>query len=250
VMGGTFARAQQWESFREKFDEIRQRYGFRVFHTIKFKRRSGDFVGWSREKCLILANELAHLTNTYISDGCAVSLINEHYKRDYVQQQINEIRWDSKYGLCFRISLLHFISQIYKRKYRGKFPLLHIVLEAGHKNYGDAERIFFEVKKEFGELGFDSLRTISKMEKDQSAELMIADFVAHTTYQMQSRSIATGAPMPPPDVIPKGYKSIAHYESTPEGLETVRGNAIALAKAEKARKQAAWRKGSSRKAIS
>ena len=189
VMGGVFARAQQWEAFKEKFNEIRQRYGFRVFHTIKFKRRSGDFVGWSNEKCISLSNELGQLTNTCIADGCAVSLINEHYKRYYAQQQIKGVRLDLKYGLCFRISLLHFVIEIFKRKYRGRFPPLHVVLESGHENYGDAERIFFDEKKKLCEMGFDSLETITKVDKDQSVELMMADFVAHSTYQMQNRSI-------------------------------------------------------------
>ena len=139
-----------------------------------------------------------------------------------------------------RLCLLHFITEILKRKYRGKFPLLHIVLEAGHKNYGDAERIFFEEKKILMKWDFDFLQTITKADKDQSVELMIADFVAHSTYQIQKRSIATGVPTPATDEIPKGYKSIAHFESTPEGLENIRANVIAMAEAEKASPDYAW----------
>ena len=119
--------------------------------------------------------------------------------------------------------LLHFTTEILKRKYRGRFPLLHIVLESGHSNYGDAERIFFEEKKTLEEMGLDVLRTITKADKDQSGELMMADFVAHTTYQMQNRSLATGLPMPMSDPISKGYKSIAHFEIHRRGIGKHKG---------------------------
>ena len=47
IMGGVLARAQQWVSFERRFDEIRERHRFQIFHTKKFKRRDGDFRGWT-----------------------------------------------------------------------------------------------------------------------------------------------------------------------------------------------------------
>ena len=69
-----------------------------------------------------------------------------------------------KYGFCFRICLYHFIREALKRQHRKKVPPLHIVLEAGHNNYGDAERIFLEVKN-FEERGSNMLRTIAKADR-------------------------------------------------------------------------------------
>ena len=72
-----------------------------------------------------------------------------------------------------------------KRRYKNKLPSLHIVLEAGHRNFGDAERIFNEVKAELDALGANILRTITKAAKDECDPLMMADFVAHSTYVME-----------------------------------------------------------------
>ena len=128
IMGGLLGRAQQWKNFNLDFNRLREAYGFRVFHTKKFKRKSGDFHGWSDEKCLSLSSELAILTNDLITDGVAVSLLEKHYEQ-YCAEDGSKARRDSRYGLCFRIGLIHFMTEVLKRKYRGQFPPLHVVLE-------------------------------------------------------------------------------------------------------------------------
>jgi len=39
------------------------------------------------------------------------------------------------------------MTVVAKRRLRGRFPELHLVLESGHVNAGDAKRIFDEVRK-------------------------------------------------------------------------------------------------------
>jgi|SRR6516164_3518474 len=58
VMGGLLGRAQQWEPFERRFDGIRKQHGFRVFHTKKFKKRAGDFKGWSDLQMRALMGDL------------------------------------------------------------------------------------------------------------------------------------------------------------------------------------------------
>jgi Protein of unknown function (DUF3800) len=45
VMGGVLARAEQWKVFEKKFSDLQSLYGFKVWHTKKFKRKKGDFRG-------------------------------------------------------------------------------------------------------------------------------------------------------------------------------------------------------------
>jgi len=47
IMGGLLARAQDCQLYEIDFDEIRQRHGFQIFHTKKFKRGTGDFKDWT-----------------------------------------------------------------------------------------------------------------------------------------------------------------------------------------------------------
>ena len=230
VMGGLLAKADQWEQFQKKFDPNQKRARLRIFHTKKFKKKGGDFKGWTDPQCLALIGDLGQLTSAALTDGVAVSLHSDTYDRYYKGDgKPKKARLDSRYGLCFRLCLFHFMREAMKRKHRKKFPALHVVLEAGHRNFGDAERIFLEVKKEFDDLGCNMLRTITKAVKDECDPLMMADFVAHMTFLIQTTALAGGRPTPPSQVIPRGATGITHFESTPEGLANIRADAIAKA---------------------
>lgn len=186
VMGGIMANARQWARFDAAFVRTKKKYGFSVFHTKQFKRRAGAFKGWPNEKCVALTLTLAHITHDAFTESVAMALDNSDYERDYkLGEAPRKVRLDTKYGLCFRNCLYHFAITVLKRRYKNKLPSLHIVLEAGHRNFGDAERIFNEVKAELDALGANILRTITKAAKDECDPLMMADFVAHSTYVME-----------------------------------------------------------------
>jgi hypothetical protein len=156
----------------------------------------------------------------------AAALDNETYASHYrTTEGSGKARLDSKYGLCFRLCLNYFILEMIKRKYRKKLPKLYIVLEAGHPNSGDAERIFLETKKEFGSLGI--LQTLTLATKDDCDPLMVADTLAHTTLIINRRAREENRPTPQSDEIPRGALAITHLESTPQGLANIRAMAIA-----------------------
>ncbi len=48
IMAGVLGRADQWKKFQAKFDAVKARHGFEIFHTKKFKSRTGDFKGLTR----------------------------------------------------------------------------------------------------------------------------------------------------------------------------------------------------------
>jgi hypothetical protein len=131
-------------------------------------------------------NDLGPLIGMGLTDGAAITLHNSSYDQFYKgEQKPNKVRLDSRYGLCFRMCVYHFVLESAKRQYRKKFPELHIVLEAGHRNAGDAERIFVEMKKEFESIGCNILRTLTKATKDDCDPLMMADFIAHYTFMIK-----------------------------------------------------------------
>jgi hypothetical protein len=182
--------------------------------------------------------ELAQLTDGAFADSVAVSLREDHYQQFY-KLAGTKCRLDSRYGLCFRLALYYLLSEVLKRKYRKGIPPLHIVMESGYPNYGDAERIFVEVKDEMSEDGYGFLGAITKAGKDESSGLMIADFVAHSTFLMQSDAIRGVRPFPEPDSAIK-TRGIMHLDSTPEGLANMRAHVMARLQKEKAKKRPAW----------
>ena len=43
VMGGIMANARQWAKFEPGFDGLKKKYGFKIFHTKKFKKKRRIF---------------------------------------------------------------------------------------------------------------------------------------------------------------------------------------------------------------
>jgi hypothetical protein len=227
VMGGLLARAEQWKRFEDGFAKAQKRHGFRVWHSKQFRQRKGDFKGWTNGQREALFWELAQLTSYGLSDVVTMTLNNADYEKHYRgSEKPNKARLDSKYGFCFRICLYHLARQVMKRRHRKKTPHLHIVLEAGHNNYGDAERIFLEVKEEFARHGNHMLRTITKAKKDECGQLMMADFAAHGEYFLETRAPTGQRDKTPSRSVPKGMTGHTHYRSTPEELAKTRAEII------------------------
>ena len=233
VMGGLLARAEQWERFEDGFGKLQDKYDFRVWHSKKFKNRRGDFKGWTDLKISGLYWDLAHLTNSGLTEAVTMTLNNADFENYYRREpRPRRARFDSRYGFCFRVCLYHFMKEALKRQHRKQIPPLHIVLEAGHKNFGDAERIFLEVKKDLEKRGSDMLRTLTKADKDSCGQLMMADFAAHGKYVLHQKSPShprvlanAGRGM----AVPKGMTPATDLESTPENLTEMRNRVIEAA---------------------
>jgi hypothetical protein len=104
----------------------------------------------------------------------------------------------------------------FKAQASEQVPPLNIVLEAGHANFGDAERIFQEEKRMWVHAGVPILRTLTKADKDDCRQLMMADFAAHSEYIMEKREIDTG------------MTGSTHYLFTPETLRKLRAEIVIM----------------------
>jgi hypothetical protein len=185
VMAGVMANAYQWERFESAFSGLKQKYGFRVFHTKKFKKRTGDFKGWNPLRQLALMADLAEIADNAFSECVTFSLDNADYESNYRGgDKPRRLRIESKYGLCFKNCLMFFVLESLKPKYfhGGQPPRLHFILESGHKNWNEVRDIFAQAKKELLGFGGDMLGEITFSDKDACDPLMIADFLAHATY--------------------------------------------------------------------
>jgi hypothetical protein len=185
VMAAILGNVGHWSKFQRELDRLKKQYGFRVFHTTEFKRKSGEFAGWSNEKCMSLISELSQLTADGLMHGTVFVLENAAYEEEYKgQKNPKKLRLDSRYGLCFRCCLRTMVLEIIRRlSHHKKFPetRLNIVMESGHRNAGDAERIFAEEKRGLGSAG-SLLAGITFADKAECDPLMVADFLAHSAF--------------------------------------------------------------------
>jgi len=105
-------------------------------------------------------------------------------------------------------------------------------MEAGHRNYGDAERVFLEVKKHLEGKGCNMLQTLTKADKDTCCQLMMADFLAHTGYVLDKQSREIGFdlfPLAGNLFPPKNKRPVQHLRPTPEQLANIREHLISKA---------------------
>lgn len=227
-MGGFLARVDQWQRFQRAFGTLKKKYDFNIFHTVKFKNRKDDFKGWPDSKIAEFMLDFRQITSFGLTDSVVISLDNKSFRENY---KIEPTKLDSAYGLCFRNCLIYFLLEAMKRKRNGGFPKLHVVIESGHRNVGDAKRIFSETKLEFGAIGI--LQTLTIADKNRCDPLMIADFAAHSTLMLQKQARINGTSTPRNQQVPKGYVGMTHLESTPEGLANIRTHATKMAELHK-----------------
>jgi hypothetical protein len=114
----------------------------KVFHAIKFRTGKGDFKGWSIQKRAKFNSRFLKLADDHLACGLAMILRPDDYTNIY---RVGEFRRrapiDTQYGLCFRTALWK--AAVLMKDRAADWPL-HIVFENGHKNAGDAIRVFGE----------------------------------------------------------------------------------------------------------
>jgi hypothetical protein len=188
ILSGIMGTANQWARFQIEMDKIKRRYGFMVFHAKEFRARSGKFSGWRPEKSAALLREMM-MPSSKLMEAITVTLPTSVYDEFYRGgENHKKLRLDTKYGLCFRYALLNFVVQALKRLgTHKKFSetKLNVVMEGGHKNAGDAERVFTEMRKELHDMGCDLLHGITFAGKDDCDPIMIADYLAYGGLAME-----------------------------------------------------------------
>ena len=188
VMAGLMANTKQWQRCERALKRVKKAYGFKIFHAKDFRALRGEFAGWSEARCIGCLNELGiACSDLMLMATCALpnAAYDAHYRNG---DRPKKLRLDTKYGLCFRYLLYQFVGEAVRRtaeKHISKAQI-HFVLESGHPNGGDAQRIFSEVKADIGRMGFDILKTISFAGKHEADPLMVADFLAFGTYRQET----------------------------------------------------------------
>jgi hypothetical protein len=237
IMGCFLGRARQWKLFDRRLRELQKRDKFFIFHSTEFRNRTGEYFGWSDWKAMQLVHDLTELVRDTLTEGVTIHLERQRYLDEYRKPPVpKKMALDSQYGVCFRACMAHIIAITVVAD--GKRHKLNVVIEDGHANVGDTERIFHDLKRQVKDrLGFDLLGTFTKAKKDQASPLMVSDFLAYTYLQMRSSNFdyAAQAPMH----VPTGQAGLTHLELLPDALRGLKE------KFERDRQEAAeaWRAG-------
>jgi hypothetical protein len=171
---------KHWTAFERGYAVLRQQYGFSVFHAKELMDTDGEFKGWSIVKKHNLVTDLTDLLDQNLI-GCYIAAINdEDYRSHYLGNERVSGKWDSKYGICFRVVVSALLEETRIRSHRKKNNRLELVFERGARNAPNAVEIFNWMKEKsppeydglLGVLAFDG--------KSECPSLAVADFLAYT----------------------------------------------------------------------
>jgi hypothetical protein len=226
IMAAVMGNVKQWSSFQSELEGLKKRYGFSIFHTKEFKARSGEFSSWHPDKCQSLVHDLYKLTSGLLMHATVASLSNAEYKQYYRKKDNHpKLQLDSRYGLCFRACLLYQMFEAVRRlSHHKRFneTKLNVVVESGHKNAGAVVNVFAEEQKRLRALGVNLLDAITFKEKVECDPLMVADFLAYSTYMREDKGLS-----PPQDDDsrfpgPREKAGLTHLAFSPESLTGIR----------------------------
>ncbi len=190
IMGAMIGSVSQWQRFEDGVAKLQKQYGFRNLHMKDFKHKSGEFSGWSNEKCIWLSRDMAQLTSSGLMHGSIFTLTETEYVQYRSAPNDPKVQIDSRYGLCFRFCLIEQAIEATRRLGgHKKFDRteINVVAECGHKNAGAATKIFLEEKNSLRKDGINLLAEITLAKKEDCVPLMVADFLAYSAYTLSDR---------------------------------------------------------------
>jgi len=224
VLAGFAARPQQWEAFEREWMKILRKHRITHVRAKHLFHRQRQHKGWKDKQITELWADLMYVIQEREMFASKTYLFEEDYKLFYVSDgPARRERLDSRYALCFR-SLLHNLPAVYRT-----FHLdgdINFVLEAGHRNAGDALRVYSELRENRAFRYGDAIGFLSSVKKQSSCALQAADMLAYLCYRVGRANIDD----------PGGWISeleeelldcrlrVVEHMITPEDLKTLRKN--------------------------
>lgn len=195
ILAGHVAEAWQWRDFERRWAKILAKYGLTHVHAKDVRGRHGEFRGWSSEKQDAFVHEVHALMQRRTRYGFVVALRNEDYDRFYVAgERPRKVPLDTRYGLCFRQMLGWLSTRCYELFPDEKSIRLNIVMESGHINSGDVDRIFALFRRHAEERQRATVGTVTFADKKSAAGLQAADMFAYLFFREEQ----IGTPDHPP----------------------------------------------------
>jgi hypothetical protein len=191
VMAGYLGTAAQWRVFDADWVALLQTAGVRHVHAVDLFKRTRQFRGWPAEQLNAFAVQLDGLIARHLELGFSIVVRDDDYRKIYVEgAKPRRSRLDSKYGVCFRACLAFVPSYIVSElKLATKAPgtqemKINFVLEDGHRNVGDARRLF-DLFKADALPEWQHLVGDFEVSKKDSPGAQAADFLAYCVYRTE-----------------------------------------------------------------
>ncbi|MGO8954514.1 MAG: DUF3800 domain-containing protein [Rhodomicrobium sp.] len=163
--------------------------GVQRFHAVELFKSTKQFKRWKPQDVNKFAVLLDQVIAKHLKLGFAVVIRDDDYKAPYKESSNpRRSRKDSKYSLCFR-ACLNFVPSFIADELAaaGQTNLsqettMNFVLEDGHKNVGDARRLF-NLYKDCASAEWNQFVGTFDVVKKESPGAQAADFLSYCVYR-------------------------------------------------------------------
>lgn len=185
ALAGYVARESEWIAFEQEVEKWFSHFEVGVLHATNLQGTRADFEAWSILKKQAFVARICQARNPRVMLGVSIAAQKSTYRT--VKEARVRIRTASPYGFCFNIILGWILTDI--RTGRAAHDEgVKFVIEQGHENNGDAERIFYDVRKKYG-LN-DVLLSIEFVPKEHCRAIQLADLLAFYSRRGAESSLA------------------------------------------------------------
>ncbi len=184
TVAGFVSTVDQWSNYEHDLSLLLNEFGIEIFHAKEFRQKKGPFKGWQETKRARFNSQFLQIADNNLAYGLAMIVDNKDYRDIYSPGTFRKkSRPDTIYGLCFRAALLKVLLLV--KDSSDMWPI-NIILENGHKNAGDALRIFGEMKDQLNPKYSPYLGKISFGTKRDTVPLAISDSLAYAIFRMSA----------------------------------------------------------------
>jgi hypothetical protein len=188
VMVGYLGTADQWRAFNADWTALLQTAGLRHVHAVDLFKRTKQFKEWPAERVNAFAVQLDGVIARHMQLGFSVIIRDDDYRKIYVDgSRPPRARLDSKYGAGFRAYLAFapsYIASELGEVQRAQEMTINFVLEDGHRNIGDARRLFDLFKADALPEWQHFVGTFD-VSKKNSPGVQAVDFLAYCVYRVE-----------------------------------------------------------------
>jgi hypothetical protein len=193
VMAGYLGDESHWLLFEAAWKAFLAKYPTVIgTHATDVLNRRGKYYKWPDA---IYQEFISDMVGVVIDAGLKtilVALTNREYRefKKLEREQGRRDKIDSAYGLCFRLCMVKLA--LYARRSRPD-ERISFVVESGHKNVGDAERIFRITKNtDIRIRRYHNLGNFAEASKFDYGALQAADLIAYCGYRHMDRFLESG----------------------------------------------------------
>jgi Protein of unknown function (DUF3800) len=226
VLAGFVGSSDEWVHFEREWSKVLRKHKITHVRAKHLFHRQKQHKGWRDDRvnelwadCLYVLQE-----NKQIFASKTI-LKEEDYRLFYVSDgPAKRERLDTQYALCFR-SFMHFLPSAHYSAYAT--GAINFVLEAGHRNAGDAVRVFNEIKEDKKFPGRDAIGFLTFGKKQDSCALQAADMLAYWVYGAEREMIEdkeTGFISEFEDELVASGQAVLEHLITPDDLKNMRMN--------------------------